>query len=476
MTAVEPAATSDAAALGYGALVNELRAAFDSRLTRPLAWRSAQLRQLVRLLTENEPELLAALATDLGKPTIEAYATDIGFSAMEIKGLIKNLERWTADTKVRLPLTAMPGRGRIVHQPLGVALVIAPWNYPIQLLLVPVACAIAAGCAVVAKPSELAPATSAAMGRLIPRYLDARAVAVVEGGVPETAALLKERWDTIFYTGNGTVGRVVARAAAEHLTPVTLELGGKSPVIVDRDADLNVAARRISWGKFLNAGQTCIAPDHVLVHEAVADELIDRIVSTIGDLYGNDARTSPDYARIINSRHFARLGRLIDGAGPSGVAAHVVTGGVRDPRDRYLAPTVLTDIADDAPCMAEEIFGPVLPIIPVRDVEDAIARVNAGDKPLALYAFSRNDHTLQRIVDHTSSGGVCLNHVVMHVTAPSLPFGGVGESGTGSYHGRCGIEAFSHRRSVMSKPTSPDPSIMYPPYTAIKRWVMRKAF
>ncbi|MEY2468903.1 MAG: aldehyde dehydrogenase [Actinomycetota bacterium] len=466
MTTLDNAKATD---LDFSELVSGLRGAFNARVTRPLDWRHEQLTQMAKMLEENEGEFLAALTADLGKPALEGWTTDISVTVNEIKLLDKKLDKWTADEKVRLPLTAQPGTGRIVREPLGVALVIAPWNYPIQLLLVPMAAAIAAGCAVVGKPSELAPASSAALARLAPKYLDERAIAIVEGGIAENEALLRERWDTIFYTGNGTVGRIIARAAAEHLTPVTLELGGKSPVIVDRDADLKVAANRIAWGKFLNAGQTCVAPDYLLVYDAVVDELTDRITKSITSMYGDDPHQSADYARIVNDRHFNRLTRLID---TDVVVAH---GGRRDETDRYIEPTLLTNVRDDSPVMREEIFGPALPIIPVSDVDAAIARVNAGDKPLALYAFSRNQDTLNHVVANTSSGGVCLNHVVLHLIAPSLPFGGVGESGTGAYHGKANIDAFSHRKSVMNKPTRLDPPLLYPPFTRAKKWAVRKA-
>jgi aldehyde dehydrogenase (NAD+) len=456
-------------ALDFSGLVGELRSTFDARITRPLQWRHEQLAQMEKMLVENEDEFIAALEADLGKPAIEGWVTDLAFARGEIKLLNSKLEKWTADEKVRMPMTVQPATGRIVREPLGVALVIAPWNYPIQLLLVPMAAAIAAGCAVVGKPSEIAPASSAAMARLAPKYLDPRAIAIVEGGIPESDALLRERWDTIFYTGNGHVGRVIARAAAEHLTPVTLELGGKSPVIVDRDADLKVAANRIVWGKFLNAGQTCVAPDHVFVHEAVREELTDRMAKAIATMYGADPQQSPDYARIVNARHFARLEGLM------ARGASIASGGRTDAADRYVEPTLMVDVADDAPVMAEEIFGPLLPIIGVSDVDAAIARVNAGDKPLALYAFSGDDKTLDHVVANTSSGGVALNHVVLQLLPAGLPFGGVGQSGTGAYHGRANIDAFSHRKSVLHKPTRMDPPLLYPPFTRVKKWIIRQA-
>ena len=458
-----------------GGLVGRLRATFAGGRTRSLEWRDGQLARLDQMLVREESAFLDALHTDLGKPSLEGWIADIAIARAEIKALRKNLRKWTAPEKVRLGVAALPGTGRVVREPLGVALIIGPWNYPLQLVIVPLAGALAAGCAAVLKPSDLAPATAAVLARAVPKYLDTDAVAVVEGGVAETTALLEQRWDTIFYTGNGAVGRIVARAAAEHLTPVTLELGGKSPVIVDRDANLDVAAKRIAWGKLLNAGQTCVAPDHVLVHEAVHDQLVEGIARATRAMYGEDPARSPDYARIVNERHFDRVVRLIDDAGPSGRVATIASGGERVRENRYIAPTVLTDVADDAPVMDEEIFGPVLPVVAVADVDAAIARVNAGDKPLALYAFSESKTTLDHIVATTSSGGVALNHVVLQLASPSLPFGGVGESGYGAYHGRDNVDAFSHRRSVLRKPTKGDLPLLYPPFTRLKRTIIRRA-
>ena len=346
-------------------------------------------------------------------------------------------------------------------------LVIAPWNYPVQLALAPMVGAIAAGNAVVLKPSEVAAATSGALAQLIPEYLDHDAIAVVEGAVSETKALLDERFDHIFYTGNGRVGRVVMEAASRHLTPVTLELGGKSPAIVDGSANLEVAARRIAWGKFLNAGQTCIAPDYVLVSRDAHDRLIELIRRAVFDFYGNDPKASPDYARIINDNHFKRLVQLLD----SGTA---VVGGESDPATRYLAPTVLRDVAADAPVMQEEIFGPVLPVVPVDDADEAIAFVNAHDKPLALYVFAGDKAVANRVVERTSSGGACVNATLYHVAVPNLPFGGVGESGVGAYHGKASFDVFSHWKPVLKKSTRPDPDLAYPPYTDKKERLVRR--
>ena len=364
-------------------------------------------------------------------------------------------------------MIAMPGRSLIKHEPLGVVMIIAPWNYPFQTAIFPLVGALAAGNCVLIKPSEVAPATSALLAEWVPRYLDRRAVQVVEGGVPETTALLREKWDRIFYTGNGTVGRIVMEAAAKHLTPVTLELGGKSPCIVDETANLDTAARRIVVGKFVNAGQTCVAPDHVLVHDSVHDALLNRLVSTVRELYGDDPQRSPDYARIINDRHHARLTRLLDGV-------QVATGGISDASDRYIAPTVVRDVAMDHPLMQEEIFGPILPVISVPSVDAAIRLVNRGPKPLALYLFSDDEETQTRVVDGTSAGGTTVNHVWMHLAVPGLPFGGVGESGMGAYHGKHSFDTFTHRRAVLKKPTLAEPPLMVPPYASWKlRWIKR---
>ena len=456
--------------LDYRPLVEDMRAGYASGLTRPIEWRRDQLRQIQRMLREGESELLAALDTDLGKPALEGWATDIGIVSAELDYMGDHLADWMRPEKVRVPIVAQPGKAMIVKEPVGVALVIAPWNYPVQLLVLPMAAAIAAGNAVVAKPSEGVPTVSAALARLVPRYLDERVVAVVEGGVPETTALLEQRWDHIFYTGNGRVGRVVMEAAAKHLTPVTLELGGKSPVIVDRDANLKVAARRIAWGKFLNAGQTCIAPDYALVHEAIAAPLLDEVRSAVRRFYGSDPRQSPDYGRIVNASHFERLTKLIDGGGYD----EVVVGGERDEPARYIAPTVLSGVASDAPVMGEEIFGPILAVRTVADMDAAMEEVNTGDKPLALYAFTGSKRTAERIVAGTSSGGVCVNGTMLHLGVPDLPFGGVGESGMGAYHGRTGFDTFSHRKSVLTRGLRPDLPVAYPPYRGWKGKIMRR--
>ena len=453
--------------LDAGALAARLRVTFASGRTRPLEWRRAQLQALRTALIEREPELLDALAGDLGKPPLEAWATDIGFVINEIDHVLKHLRRWTRPTRVRTPLATKPAQARVVREPLGVVLIISPWNYPVQLTLAPLIGAIAAGNVAVVKPSELAPRTSGVLARLLGEYLDTDAIAVVEGAIPETEALLAERWDHIFYTGNGRVGRIVMRAAAEHLTPVTLELGGKSPAIVDASADLEVAARRIVWGRFLNAGQTCIAPDYVLVAREHEDRLLELMGRAVTDFYGDDPKASPDFARIVDDRHHARLVALLD-------SGNAVIGGDHDAAERYLAPTVLRDVAPDAPAMREEIFGPILPVLPIDSTDAAISFVNERDKPLALYVFAGDKAVSERVIEQTSSGGACVNATLFHVAVAELPFGGVGESGVGAYHGKASFDAFTHTKSVLRRGTKPDPALAYPPYTARKEKLMRR--
>ena len=448
-------------------LVRQCRETFDRGTTRPLEWRRQQLEALIRMLTENEKEFAEALKTDLGRGPEEAWLYDVGFSITEIEMMIKNLRKWTSPRKVPTPVVAMPGSSKRVPEPLGVVLVIAPWNYPVQLLLVPSAGAIAAGNAVILKPSEVSAATSALLGRLIPKYLDSSAIRVVEGGVPETTELLNQRFDHIFYTGNGTVGRVVMRAAAEHLTPVTLELGGKSPTIVDKSADLDVAARRITWAKFVNSGQTCVAPDYVLAHRSVADSLVDKISATVSEFYGSDPSASKDYSRVISARHFDRLVGMLN----SGTA---VVGGQHSRDDRFISPTVLVNVSPDSPVMQEEIFGPILPVIAVDSIDEAIRFVRSRPHPLALYVFAEDQSVSDAVVSSTTSGGVTVNGTILHMTGPHLPFGGVGESGMGAYHGQAGVDVFQHLKPVLKRSTKLDPPLAYPPYTKRKFSIIKK--
>jgi len=451
------------------ALVDGLRREHATGFAGTVAFRTDQLERMIRLIEENESAFTEALRADMGKPDIETYAGEIAISLTELKVMRKNLAKWAAPEPVSVPLVSRPGKAWVQREAKGIVLVISPWNYPLQLSLLPVATAIAAGNAVVLKPSELAPATSHLLAETLPRYLDPRTVRVIEGAVEETTALLEQRWDHIFYTGNATVGRIVMRAAAEHLTPVTLELGGKSPAIVDRDARLKVAARRIVWGKFFNAGQTCVAPDHVIVQRDVHRELVAHMVEAVQAFYGEDPQASADYGRIVNDRHFRRLTGLIDAGGFERVAV----GGQSDAATRFIAPTILDEVSLDAALMREEIFGPLLPVIVVDDLDAALQVVNAGPKPLALYAFTEDGATTERIVRETSSGGMCINHTILHLGVPGLPFGGVGESGMGAYHGKWGFDELSHRKSVLERPTNFDPPVAYPPFGALKRKLVR---
>jgi aldehyde dehydrogenase (NAD+) len=451
-------------------IVRDLREGFRAGVLRENAQRVAQLHRLRSLFVEQEDRLIDALVADVGKPRIEAYTTEIAFTINEIDHTLKHLEAWTRPAKVKVPLTFRPGSAQLRPEPLGTVCIIAPWNYPVQLLFAPLVPALAAGNTAVLKPSEVTPTVAALIEELVPKYFDADTVAVVTGAVEETTVLLEQRFDHIFYTGNGKVGRVVMRAAAEHLTPVTLELGGKSPAIVAADANIGVAATRIAWAKFLNAGQTCVAPDYVLVDESVEDQLVSAIAAAITKFYGADPRQSPDYARIVNERHHDRLMQLLDAGGYDAT----VIGGTGDRASRYIAPTVLAGVKPDAAVMDDEIFGPILPVLPVGDIDEAIRFVNDREKPLALYAFSSDNDVLDHVVANTSAGGVTLNHAVLHLAVPELPFGGVGESGMGAYHGKAGFDTFTHHKAVLSKPTRPDPSLMYPPYTNTKQKILRK--
>ncbi len=456
--------------LDAAALLAGLRATFATGRTRDLSWRKEQLRALRRMLAECEEDLLGALRIDLGKPAIEAFLTELAFVRAEIDVTLKHLDRWVRPERVGIPVKQRPGRGRIHRDPLGVVLIIGPWNYPVQLLLAPLVGAIAAGNCAVLKPSEVSATVSATLARLLPQYLDPAAIRLVEGAVDETTALLEQRWDHVFYTGNGAIGRVVMAAAAKHLTPVTLELGGKSPTYVDASANLGVAAKRIAWGKFLNSGQTCIAPDYVLVDRSVADAFVEELGAAVREFYGDDPQASPDFGRIINGRHFGRIAALVDGEG----AGTPAFGGGRDEADRYMAPTALVGTDPAARVMQEEIFGPILPILPVGGVDEAITFINDRDKPLALYVFAESKRVVERVLAETSSGGVCVNATLYHLVPPTLPFGGVGESGQGAYHGRSTFETFSHRKSVLRKPTRLDPPIAYPPYTEQKQKLLRR--
>ncbi|MFC7430700.1 MULTISPECIES: aldehyde dehydrogenase family protein [unclassified Agrococcus] len=448
-------------------LAADLRAAVTSGRTRSVAWRRAQLDGIVRMLTQNLSLWERALHADLGKSANETHVSEVALVLDEARHARASVARWMRRRPVVAPLALQPAAAFVRPEPLGVALVIAPWNYPLQLQLAPVVGALAAGDAVVMKPSELAPATAELLARLVPAYLDERAVRVVTGDADVASALLEQRWDHIFYTGGERVARIVAHAAAEHLTPTVLELGGACPVWVDRSADLAVAARRIVWAKLLNAGQTCIAPNHVLVDAPVRDALVAELRSALAEQHP-DPRTSPDYGRMVSQAHLDRVAeRLGDGT--------AIVGGQVDRDARYLAPTLLGDVAPDAPAVTEETFGPILPIVPLDGVDAFLALQRDRPKPLALYAFAGDRRVLDRLERETTSGAFGRNVAVAHVMVRGLPFGGVGSSGHGAYHGRRTFDLFSHEKAVLAKPTRPETmSLVFPPITAGKRAVVRR--
>ncbi|MFC5064835.1 aldehyde dehydrogenase family protein [Actinomycetospora atypica] len=467
MTTIAPRAVlpSDVSAESAADVVARLRATFATGRTRDLQWRRRQLRGVERLVSEQEPAIAEAMAADLGRTPHDTWLGDHAATKSEAAYARKHLRRWTRKRRVTLPAAQLPGSAHYRFEPLGTVLVIGPWNYPIYLTLGPVVGALAAGNAVVVKPSEHAPAVSALLARLIPHYLDADAVAVVEGEADTTQALLAEGLDLAFFTGGPEIGKKVMAAAAEHLTPVVLELGGKCPAIVTADADLDATARRLVWTKMLNHGQTCIAPDYVLVEESVRERLLGKVMASYREFREGDTSG----VRIVNDRQFDRLVGLLDSHG-----GRLVFGGGRDRDALAIEPTVLVDPDLDSPLMTTEIFGPILPVITVASLDDAISHVNAGSKPLAAYVFSGSRRSAERVTAEVPSGATVINHAMMHCLVPQLPFGGVGTSGMGAYHGQFGFEAFSHRKAVLSRTTTPDPDLLYPPYSERAQKILRK--
>jgi aldehyde dehydrogenase (NAD+) len=438
----------------FSGLVEKQRQFFLEGHTLSLAFRLQNLERLQLMIHKYEREITEALYQDLHKSDFEAYATEIGFVLAEIRHARKHLRSWSKPVRVSTPLTHFGTRSRIYYEPYGVSLILSPWNYPFQLAIAPMVGAMAAGNCVILKPSEFAQHSSALLNHMITETFPKEYICVVEGDVQVGTALLEQKFDYIFFTGSTQVGKRVMEAAAKHLTPVTLELGGKSPCIVHSDANLKLAAKRIAWGKFLNAGQTCIAPDYVLVQANVKDELIGQLKDAIQQLYGNLSSVSPEYTHIVNERHFQRLlSYLQDG--------RIVMGGEVDPSKRFLAPTILDQVSWDAPVMQEEIFGPILPVLEYENIQDAIRMIQDRPKPLALYLFSDDSHIQEQIVRHISFGGGCINDTIFHIAQPNLPFGGVGDSGIGAYHGKHGFELFSHKKSVLKHTTWFDLPIRY---------------
>lgn len=449
-------------------VVADLRNVYLSGVTRGLHWRQVQLDGIIALLDEQEQRIATALAADLGRNPTEAWLGDIAATRAEAAYARKHLHRWMRKRRTGLPLAQRPGSAWVQYDPLGVVLVIGPWNYPVYLTLGPLIAAVAAGNTAIVKPSEVVPATSALLAELIPRYLDPRAIRVVEGDALTTQGLINDGVDHIVFTGGTEVGRKIMAAAAPTLTPVLLELGGKSPVVVAADADLDVAARRIAWLKLLNSGQTCIAPDYVLVDASVADALVSKITATIAEFQSGGADSA---LRIVNVRQFDRLATLI-----TSTTGAVVCGGELERTALTITPTVITNPGADDLVMTEEIFGPILPILPYESVDAAVDLINSRPKPLALYVFSASKPWACDVIDRVPSGGAVVNHLAMHCMVPQLPFGGVGASGMGAYHGRWGFEALSHRRAVLVKTTWLDPRLVYPPYTDRALAIMRKLF
>lgn len=441
----------------FEALLQSQDRFFASGATSSYEFRAEQLRRLRAAIQRYEAEITQALQADFRKPELETYVSEIAFLYGEIDHTLKHLRSWMKPRRVASPITLHPATSHIYHEPLGRVLIIGAWNYPLNLVLAPLLGAIAAGNCAVIKPSEVAPHTSALVARIVGEVFAREFVAVVEGGPEVSQALLKLRWDYIFFTGGTAVGRIVARAAAEHMTPVTLELGGKSPCIVDEGVDLSVTARRIVWGKFFNGGQTCVAPDYLLVHESVKEELIARMREQITAFFGSDPATSPDFARIINDRHFERLVRLLG-------EAKAVIGGTHDRESRYIAPTVLDGVELHHRVMQEEIFGPILPVLTWRTLDEAIATVRKIPDPLALYVFSGSRTVQDRLIAEVPFGGGCVNDVVLHFGNPNLPVGGIRGSGTGRYHGKYSFETFSHKKGIVKNTLWLDVKLRYQPY------------
>ncbi|MEO1021577.1 MAG: aldehyde dehydrogenase [Bacteroidota bacterium] len=441
----------------YSEQLDQQRRYFSSGATRPVSFRKTQLKTLRQLLIDHEKQLIEAVHADFKKPPFETYGTEIGIVRTELGYALKHLEEWVKPQTVSSTLVNFPSKNYIITEPYGNALIIAPWNYPVQLALLPLVGAISAGNTALVKPSELTPATSEVLKQLIGHYFDPSYIHVELGGVETSQALLNLPFNYIFFTGSTRVGKLVMKAAAEHLTPLTLELGGKSPCIIDETANLEITAKRIVWGKFVNAGQTCVAPDYLLVHRSVKDRLVQQLILAIEALYGTDPSLSPDYPRIVNQGHFDRLAALID-------PEKVVIGGHTKADECYIAPTVLDHVTWDDRVMEDEIFGPILPVMSYEQLDECIQMVNAQPRPLALYVFSNDSRTQDRLTEEISFGGGAINDTIAQLGNHHLGFGGVGASGFGSYHGKASFDSFSHRKSVMKKPFWPDVPVRYAPY------------
>lgn len=469
-------------------IIRAQRAFYDSGATRDVDARLKKLRCLRAAMQAHEAELAAALKEDLGKSVPESYMCETGLAMSEISWLLKHTKKLSREHRVTTPLAQYVSRSYRKPSPYGTVLIMSPWNYPVLLSIDPLADAIAAGNTVVLKPSAYSPASSQVLTELIKEVFPPEWVSVVTGGRAENTALLEQKWDMIFFTGSQAVGRTVMRAASDHLTPVTLELGGKSPCIVDETAAIPLAAKRIVWGKYLNCGQTCVAPDYILCKTQVKDQLIEELGRQITKQFGKDPLQNPDYGKIINRKHFDRICRLIDAVNApvaassagscadrsdAGACGRIVIGGRRNPDSLQIEPTVLTDIIWDDAVMQEEIFGPVLPILTYEKLEDLPQIVNSRAKPLALYYFSQDKAAISYVTDRCQFGGGCVNDVVIHLATPYMPFGGVGESGMGGYHGEEGFRTFSHFKSIIDKKTWIDMPMRYQPFQGLYNRLVR---
>lgn len=430
--------------------------AFYQQKNNSLEARKAHLKALRKLIVENEAKIAEALRKDLGKPEFEAVIAETLFVVKEIDHTLKRLKKWMRRKRVSTPLLQFPASSYIQPHPKGVVLIISPWNYPFQLLISPLVGALAAGNTAILKPSEIAPEISKIVADLVPKYFSSDIVAVVEGAIPETTALLDLPFHHIFYTGNGMVGRIVMEKAAKHLTPVTLELGGKSPCVVWGNNDMALTAKRIAWGKFFNVGQTCVAPDYVLISEKDKPLFIEKMKEALKEFFPEGAQKSPDYGKIISSRHFERLLTYID-------KNEVVIGGEANPESLHIDPTVLNSTSS-SPAMREEIFGPILPVLTVNSLDEAISFIRSRSNPLAAYVFSKDEEVLEKFNHQIISGGMTMNDCLVHLTSETLPFGGVGESGMGAYHGKKSFDTFTHYKSVMKRRPYLDLALRYPPY------------
>lgn len=441
----------------YKNMLHAQRAYFGKGECKDVNFRIAQLKKLYQWICEHEQEIMDALYQDLNKSPFEAYATEIGIVKEEIKYTLKHLRKWAAPKRVRTPITQFPSKSFIYPEPYGVVLIMSPWNYPFQLTIAPLAGAMCAGNCAVVKPSAYSPATTRLMAGMIKELFSEEYIAVVEGGREANQAPLDEKFDYIFFTGSVNVGKYVMEKASAHLTPVSLELGGKSPCIVDETADIKLAARRIVWGKFLNSGQTCVAPDYILVQRSVKDKLIKQIGKCIRKMYGRDALANEEYPKMINEKHFDRVLGLMEGA-------HIVSGGESDRARLKIAPTILDQVNWESAVMQEEIFGPLLPVLTFYDIKEVIQMVNARPEPLALYYFTKDKRREGKVLKHISYGGGCINDTVVHLATSYMPFGGVGNSGMGGYHGKDSFDTFTHRKSIMKKSLLIDVPIRYAPF------------